>query len=151
MHPEHLVGESMVKYVIWILKEDHVVGVALVRDLMKEMEEVEAQRGMLVGGNRSTPAAAKYAKMSKVELVEGNYSSFDLFDHELVPSHVIVESGEVELVTSHYKIKKTQLPRIYSNDPAVRVLGARPGQVLRIERNSKTSGKTYFYRLVVDR
>ena len=150
MHPEHIIGDTNVKYVIWVLKEERVVGVALIRDLVKEMEENEAQRGMLVGGNRFTPAATKFAKKSKVELVVGNYSSFDLFEHELVPSHIIVEPAEVELLTKHYKIKKTQLPRVHSSDPAARVLGARPGQVLRIERQSETSGKTYYYRLVVD-
>ncbi|TFG34278.1 DNA-directed RNA polymerase subunit H [Candidatus Thorarchaeota archaeon] len=105
---------------------------------------------MLVGGTRFTPASTKYAKASKVELVEGNYSSFDIFDHQLVPAHVIIEPTEVELLTNHYKIKKTQLPRVHSSDPAAKVLGARPGQVLRIERDSETSGKTYYYRLVVD-
>ena len=150
MHPEKQAGDALVRYVIWILKEERVVGVALVRDLVTEMEEIEAQRGMLVGGTRFTPASIKYAKFSKVELVEGNYSSFDLFDHQLVPAHVIIESAEIELLTTHYKIKKTQLPRVHSSDPAARVLGARPGQVLRIERDSETSGKTYYYRLVVD-
>ncbi|TFG34371.1 DNA-directed RNA polymerase subunit H [Candidatus Thorarchaeota archaeon] len=105
---------------------------------------------MLVGGTRFTPASIKYAKASKVELVEGNYSSFDLFHHQLVPNHVIVKPTEVELLMQHYKIKKTQLPRVYSSDPAARALGARPGQVLRIERDSETSGQTYYYRLVVD-
>lgn len=150
MRPEKQVADTLVRYVIWILKEERVVGVALVRELVKEMEEIEAQRGMLVGGTRFTPASTKYAKSSRVELVEGNYSSFDLFDHELVPSHVIIGTSEVERLTDHYKIKKTQLPRIYSSDPAARVLGARPGQVVRIERDSDTSGKSYYYRLVVD-
>jgi len=150
MHPEKKVDDTTVKYVIWILKQERVVGIALVRDLMKEMEEVEAQRGMLVGGVRFTPAAIKFAKKARIELVEGNYSSFDIFGHELVPSHVIVDTKEVELLTSHYKIKKTQLPRVHASDPAARVLGARPGQVLRIERDSETSGKSYYYRLVID-
>ncbi|MFX1483461.1 MAG: DNA-directed RNA polymerase subunit H [Promethearchaeota archaeon] len=80
----------------------------------------------------------------------GNYSSFDLFDHELVPPHVIAGADEVKLVLEHYGIDKSQLPRIFRNDPAVKVLGARPGQVLRIERNSPVAGMTYYYRLVVD-
>ena len=117
---------------------------------MKEMEETESQRGMLVGGARFTPASNKYAKTARVELVEGNYSSFDLFEHELVPMHVIAEDSEIELVLEHYRIKKTQLPRMYASDPAARVLGARPGQVIKIERNSHTAGKTYYYRFVVD-
>jgi DNA-directed RNA polymerase subunit H (RpoH/RPB5) len=150
MHPQGTMADVTVKYVIWILKEERVVGVAIVRDLFKEMEETESQRGMLVGGNRFTPAAKKYAKTSRIELVEGNYASFDLFEHDLVPTHIISEQTEVDLVTSHYKINKTQLPRIYVSDPAAKVLGARAGQVIRIERDSETAGNTFYYRLVVD-
>jgi DNA-directed RNA polymerase subunit H (RpoH/RPB5) len=150
LHPQGVVGENTVKYVIWILKEERVVGIAIVRDLFKEMEETESQRGILVGGNRFTPAAKKYAKVSRIELVEGNYASFDLFEHDLVPTHVIAEQSEVDLVLKHYKIKKTQLPRIYLSDPAAKVLGARVGQIIRIERQSETAGNTFYYRLVVD-
>ena len=150
LHPKSTDGEKISKYVIWILKEERVVGIALTRDLLKEMEETESPRGMLVGGNRFTPAAKKYAKAARIELVEGNYASFDLFDHEIVPTHIIAEQSEVELVLTHYKIKKTQLPRIYQSDPAAKVLGARAGQILRIERESHTAGTTFYYRLVVD-
>ncbi|MFW9805142.1 MAG: DNA-directed RNA polymerase subunit H [Candidatus Thorarchaeota archaeon] len=88
--------------------------------------------------------------MSRVELVDGGYASFDLFEHELVPPHVIASDEEIKLVLEHYGITKSQLPRIYRDDPAVRVLGARPGQVIRIERSSPTAGRSYYYRLVVD-
>ena len=150
MRPTKGSDDGLVKYVIWMLKEEKVVGVALVRDLVKEMEETESQRGMLVGGARFTPASTKYAKIARVELVQGNYSSFDLFEHELVPMHIIAGESEIELVLSHYRITKKELPRIYATDPAARVLGARPGQVVRIERDSPTAGKTFYYRLVVD-
>lgn len=150
LHPTRTSEKGLLKYVVWILKEEKVVGVAIVRELVKEMEETESQRGMLVGGTRFTPASKKYAKASKVELVEGNYASFDLFGHELVPPHVIAENSEIQLVLDHYRIKKTQLPRIQSRDPAAKVLGARPGQVVRVERASLTAGLAYYYRLVVD-
>jgi len=136
------------KYVVWILKEARVVGIALLRDLTSNMDENEAQRGMLVGGTRYTPAGKKYAAGARIELVEGGYASFDLFEHELVPKHWIASDEEIELVLTHYKINKTQLPRIAFNDPAVKVLGALPGQILRIERESITSGSSYYYRLV---
>ncbi|MHA1944212.1 MAG: DNA-directed RNA polymerase subunit RpoH/Rpb5 C-terminal domain-containing protein, partial [Candidatus Thorarchaeota archaeon] len=45
---------------------------------------------------------------------------------------------------------KTQLPRILVRDPAARVLGARPGQIVRRERDSLVAGRSYYYRLVVD-
>ncbi len=150
LHPTRRVKDVLRKYVVWILKEQKVIGVALVREVVKEMEETESQRGMLVGGSRFTPASNKYAKVSKVELVEGHYASFDLFGHEMVPSHIIAEEAEIQLVLEHYGIKKTHLPRIQSRDPAARVLGARPGQVIRVERLSPTAGLSYYYRLVVD-
>ena len=113
------------------------------------MEENDASRGMIVGGDRFTPAAKKHSRKTAVELVEGNYASFDLFGHELVPNHIIADPDEVDLVLSHYGIKKPHLPRIKRDDPAVRVLGARTGQVIRVERDSETAGRTYYYRLVV--
>ncbi|MFW9843863.1 MAG: DNA-directed RNA polymerase subunit H [Candidatus Thorarchaeota archaeon] len=148
MYPTKEKDGTLLKYVVWILKESRVVGIALLRDLATKMEENEAQRGMLVGGSRYTPAGKKYAKTARIELVEGGYASFDLFEHELVPKHWIASDEEIAMVLDHYKIDKAQLPRIASDDPAVKVLGARPGQVLRIERDSLTSGTSYYYRLV---
>ncbi len=150
MYPWREVQSDIHKYVVWILKEPKVIGVAYVKDLSREMEETSSQRGMLVGGLRFTPAAKKMAKMSRVELVDGGYASFDLFEHELVPTHIIASNDEIKLVLDHYGIQKNQLPRIYRDDPAVKVLGARPGQVIRVERASPTAGQSFYYRLVVD-
>ena len=150
MYPLREVEGELHKYVVWVLKEAKVVGVALVRDLFREMEEANSTRGMLVGGSRFTPAAKKVALVSKIELVVGNYASFDLFEHELVPSHIIASDEEIKLVLDHYGIEKKQLPRILRDDPAVKVLGARPGQIIRIERESPTAGVTFYYRLVME-
>ncbi|MHA1138258.1 MAG: DNA-directed RNA polymerase subunit RpoH/Rpb5 C-terminal domain-containing protein [Candidatus Thorarchaeota archaeon] len=116
LYPTKEKDGMLLKYVVWIIKEARVIGIALLRDLANKIEETEAQRGMLVGGSRYTPAAKKYAASS--------------------------------LVLSHYKINKTQLPRIAFDDPAVKVLGALRGQILRIERKSLTSGSSYYYRLI---
>ncbi len=148
--PEKETEDGVIRSVVWIFKEPRVVGVALVKDILRNMEEVNAQEGILIGGSRFTPAAKKQARESRVELIEGNYSSFDLFDHELVPKHRIATDDEIQMVLAHYGIDRTQLPRILRDDPAARVLGAKPGQVIRIERDSQTAGKTYYYRLVVE-
>ncbi len=150
MIPDRQLGEYTIRMLVWIFKEQKVIGVAYVKDLVRDMEEYEAFQGMIVGGSRFTPAAKKHARANRVELVEGNYASFDLFDHQLVPKHTVASTEEVDLVLEHYGIDKPQLPRILRDDPAVRVLGARPGQVVRIERESPTAGRTYYYRLVVD-
>ncbi len=148
MHPIRKLPNQTTKSVVWIFKEPRVVGIALVKDLQKKMEELDAQEGMLVGGSRFTPASKKYAVSAKIELVLGMYSSFDLFGHELVPEHVIAEEDEVGLVLDHYGLGKDQIPRIFRDDPAAKVLGAKPGQVIRIVRESDTAGSVYYYRLV---
>lgn len=150
MHPTREAEDVTVKSVVWIFKEPKVIGVAVVRELVKAMEEAQAQEGMLVGGSRVTPASKKLARQMRVELVEGGYSSFDLFGHNLVPKHVVADEEEVQLVLDHYGIARSQLPRIYRADAAVKVLGAKTGQVIRIQRDSDTAGRSYYYRLVVD-
>jgi len=150
MYPIKGSGADAVRAVTWILKEPKVVGVALVRDVAREMDERNAQEGMLVGGLRFTPAAKKSARLASVELIEGTYASFDIFQHELVSMHSIVSADEIQLVLGHYGIEKNQLPRILRDDPAAKALGAKPGQIVRIERDSATAGIVYYYRLVVD-
>jgi len=148
MYPTKEKDGQHLKYVVWILKEARIVGIALLRDLASKMDENEAHRGMLVGGSRFTPAGKKFAHTARIDLVTGGYASFDLFEHELVPKHWIASDEEVQMILTHYKIDKVQLPRIASDDPAVKVLGALPGHVLRIERESQTSGHSYYYRFV---
>jgi DNA-directed RNA polymerase subunit H len=42
------------------------------------------------------------------------------------------------------------MPQIGSTDPAVKVIGAKPGDVLRIIRRSQTAGEHITYRYVVE-
>lgn len=150
MYPRKRLGEDILKKAVWIYKVPKVVGIALVRDVVRDMADHNAQEGMIVGGDRFTPAAKKHARATRVELIEGGYPSFELFGHQLVPKHTIASKDEVDLVTGHYGIDKSQFPRIRRNDPAARVLGAKVGQVIRIERQSPTAGKTFYYRIVVE-
>ena len=62
----------------------------------------------------------------------------------------VADEEEVQLVLDHYGIARSQLPRIYRDDAAVKVLGAKTAQVIRIQRDSDTAGLSYYYRLIVD-
>ncbi|PIN81065.1 DNA-directed RNA polymerase subunit H, partial [Candidatus Woesearchaeota archaeon CG10_big_fil_rev_8_21_14_0_10_30_7] len=42
------------------------------------------------------------------------------------------------------------LPKILVDDPMIQLLNAKDGDVIKIERNSLTAGKTIFYRRVVN-
>lgn len=75
---------------------------------------------------------------------------FNLFDHELVPKHEIVPPEEREEIFKKYHATPDKFPKIRASDPAVRALGARPGDLIRIVRKSPTAGIAVFYRIVVE-
>ncbi len=74
---------------------------------------------------------------------------FSVLDHVLVPKHRILSEEEKRSLLEKFNISEVQLPKILSTDPAVKALGAKPGDVIEIERPSPTAGKTLYYRLVV--
>jgi DNA-directed RNA polymerase subunit H len=146
--PTRGVKDKQIQSLVWIFKEPRVVGIALTRELATEMEETNATEGMLVGGFRVTPAAKKFSRQNRIELVDAGYASFDLFGHDLVPHHIIADESEVKLVLNYFGITRSQLPRIRRSDAAVKLLGAKKGQVVRVHRDSPTAGQVYYYRLV---
>ncbi|MGB9960271.1 MAG: DNA-directed RNA polymerase subunit H [Candidatus Bathyarchaeales archaeon] len=75
---------------------------------------------------------------------------FDIFEHTLVPRHEILTQEECEKVLAEYRVKPYQLPQIKASDPAVKAIGAKPGDILRIIRKSPTAGEHIAYRYVVE-
>jgi DNA-directed RNA polymerase subunit H len=76
--------------------------------------------------------------------------SYDVFKHDLVPKHVLLTAAESKKVLELYHIKPFQIPYIKSTDPAVRAIGAKPGDIVKVIRRSATAGESDFYRYVVE-
>jgi DNA-directed RNA polymerase subunit H len=72
----------------------------------------------------------------------------DVSQHELVPEHTLLDPEAVEEVLQEYNVSKTNLPKIKQSDPALPD-GAELGDVVRIERDSRTTDRAIVYRLVV--
>lgn len=72
----------------------------------------------------------------------------DLQKNNLVPVHKRLTEEETKKFLESYNISPIQLPKIFSGDPVVKQIGAKPGDLLKIERESKT-GKNAYYRLVI--
>ncbi|WP_435127293.1 DNA-directed RNA polymerase subunit H [Halobaculum sp. D14] len=71
-------------------------------------------------------------------------------EHDLVPDHTLLDDpSDVEEVLEEYNVKKTDLPKIKRKDPAL-PKEAEPGDVVRIERDSRTTDRATVYRLVVE-
>lgn len=77
---------------------------------------------------------------------------FAVQDHELVPRHILLTPAEGEKVLREYGITAPQLPKIHDSDPAAREIDAKVGDIIKIERESKspTAKQSIFYRLVID-
>jgi DNA-directed RNA polymerase subunit H len=77
--------------------------------------------------------------------------TFQVLDHIMVPEHRIMTEEEIGTLLSTYHLSLDQLPKIFHDDPAVKTVKAKPGNVIGIIRLSQTAGRAESYRLVVKR
>jgi len=135
---------------IWCIATEGTVGVQQVNQLKKAMKEEEVERGIIITSGRYTQAAKTNATKKRIELIPRIFPSFNIFDHTLVPKHEIMRQEEKQKLLDEYRVKPYQLPRIKASDPAAKAIGARPGDIVRIIRDSPTAGKYIAYRYVVE-
>lgn len=73
---------------------------------------------------------------------------FDILKHELVPEHAILNENEKKELFEKMNITERNLPKILTNDPVVKEIEAKEGDVLKIVRKSSTAGISVYYRVV---
>jgi DNA-directed RNA polymerase subunit H len=73
----------------------------------------------------------------------------DILGHQLVPEHTILKKEEERELLRRLGIEKTQLPWLKSSDPAAKAIGAKPGNIVKVERKSLTAGEALMFRCVV--
>lgn len=138
------------KALVWCILNEATVGIAMMNSLYKLMEEKGLDRAIVITEGRFTHAAKQGAKKKKVELLPKSFPVFEIFDHKLVPKHEILGEEEKSQILALYKIQPYQMPQIKATDPAVKAIGAKPGDMLKIIRKSATAGEHIAYRYVVD-
>lgn len=139
------------KALVWCVPGESTVGIASINRLQKAMKDAEVERGIIVTDGRYTHAVKQGAKKKRIELLPKTFPAFDLFQHHLVPKHEILEDEEKEQLLTHYRVHPYQLPQISSSDPAVKAIGAKSGDILRIIRDkSPTAGEHIAYRYVIN-
>lgn len=73
----------------------------------------------------------------------------NILKHEFVPKHILLNEQEKEGLLKQYGITLKQLPRILESDPVIKIIGGKIGDVVKIIRNSQTTGQSVYYRVVV--
>ncbi len=131
-----------------ILKEG-TVGVSEIGKIEKIIEQGEIKKVVMIGKLFSKSAKTK-ARARGIEIVsEKMIPSFHLFLHQLVPKHEILEKEEARELLQKYG-GSHNFPVIRYSDPAVRLLGGKLGDVIKITRKSSTAGQSIYYRIVVE-
>jgi len=138
------------KVIIWCISAPGTVGVRYVNQLKKAMDAAEAERGIIIAGERYSYAAKVGSRKKGIELIPRIFPAFDIFEQTLVPKHEILTQEKKEEILAQYRVKPHQLPWIRASDPASKAIGAKPGDIVRIIRDSPTAGKYVSYRYVVE-
>ena len=72
---------------------------------------------------------------------------FNILEHQYVPTHIVLTEDEKKEMFKRYNILNVKnLPDISRFDPVAQAIGMRPGDICRIERPSKTSVISNYYR-----
>ena len=76
--------------------------------------------------------------------------NIDIRKHMLVPEHSKLTKKEIQKLLEKYNITLNELPKILSIDPAIEKLNVKPGDVIKITRDSPTAGVSIYYRVVIN-
>lgn len=75
---------------------------------------------------------------------------FNIFEHNYVPKHSILNDAEVMEFKKRYNIiNDDNIPEISRFDPVALALMMRPGEICKIIRSSKTAITSEFYRICI--
>ena len=70
-------------------------------------------------------------------------------EHLLVPKHIKLNKEKKKELLEKYHITLKELPKILKEDPAIAHLNVAPGDIIKVLRESPTSGKSVYYRVVI--
>jgi len=138
------------KLVVWAVSSTEAIGIRYLNLLPKAIKAKEADGGIIISNGRYTQSAKSTARKKGIELISEDFPSFNIFEHYLVPKHEILSAEEKAQVFEKYRVQAYQLPRIKTSDPVIRVIGAKPGDLIKIIRKSPSAGGYVSYRYVVE-
>lgn len=70
-------------------------------------------------------------------------------ENKLVPKHEVLSAEEAVFVLENYGITKEEMPKIQSDDAAIKDRDVKVGDIIKITRKSQTAGEALYYRVVV--
>ncbi|KAL6069052.1 DNA-directed RNA polymerases I, II, and III subunit RPABC1 [Balamuthia mandrillaris] len=138
-------------FVFW--PEEAKPGVSVLKPLFQKMMDKDVRSAILIVRVGLTPTSKKavheMAVRFKMECFTEKELMVNITEHKLVPRHVLLSDKQRDRLLSKYKLRVDQLPQIKESDPVARYYALQKGQVVKIIRDSPTSGTYVTYRLVI--
>lgn len=128
-----------------LLPAEEVVRVATVRQFHEQIEALKVKSGMLIALKRFTYTADRECRKYNLIPLHKNHPVFDIFRHDLVPIHEVVEKKEIHKILQKYHCRLHQLPKIYNDDPGIVAINGQVGDVVAIYRSDDNTT----YRIVI--
>ena len=125
------------------------IGIAYVRELRDLIKETGADKGVIISDGKYTYSAKANAPKLGVELVPRSLPTFDIFTHNLVSPTEILSEEERERIIKFYHAEPYQFPWVRGSDPVCIILGAKPGDILKVSGISETAGTHVSYRFFI--
>ncbi len=115
------------------------ISVQRVRRVISKMQEYGCNDAILATTRDATPQARKEASEHRIDIIDSKHPLIYIFDHWLVPQHRLLSEEETKKVLEKHaggdrSVAMRTFPKILTSDPAVRILNARPGQIIEIRR-----------------
>jgi len=124
---------------VYVSLSNKKISVQKVRRIVAKMQEYGCSDAILATTRDATPQARKEALENRIDIIDSKHPLIYIFDHWLVPRHRLLDEKEAKKVIEKYAGgSRTEamriFPKILSSDPAVRILNAKPGQIIEIRR-----------------
>ncbi|KAL6947678.1 DNA-directed RNA polymerases II 24 kDa polypeptide (RNA polymerase II subunit 5) [Hanseniaspora osmophila] len=136
---------------VWIeFCDEASVGIKTMKNFVIHITEKHFQTGIFIYQNGVTPSAMRLlptAAPATIETFHEGSLVVNITHHDLVPKHIKLSVEEKQELLKRYRLKESQLPRIQRMDPVALYLGLKRGEIVKIIRNSETSGRYASYRI----
>ena len=83
-------------------------------------------------------------------MAKSKKSKFKVDKHVLTPKHSKISEKEKNALFEKYNVTPKEIPKIMLTDASIKGLEPKPGDVIKITRQSATAGESIYYRVVTD-
>ena len=100
--------------------------------------------------SKITPKIYKqFLEYSNLEVFFDDDFLINKIDHIFVPKHIVLTAEEQQQLKDEYGFKRNEIGKIKQSDPIARYYNLKPGEIIAIERPSRTSGISMYYRVCI--